>query len=432
MAVILLQSLAQPPSHGHTRLRKPRSLAHLQVSARLLRRLRSSSARALSLYASQSSSLVDPLAKNFSQVYPVPMTFTPGTYTRPATTVTAIVTEEVFVCPYQYTTTTTLLSTNVITVTATGAPPGTTPASSWAPPASSPAAPVQNVQSSSAAPAAPSPSSSGSSGGCFETNGNKWAFTFTPYTSTGQCKTADEVMADITVIAGKGFVAVRLYATDCSGLQNVGAACKANNLKLIIGVFIESSGISGAQEQVTEIAEWGQSGMWDIVILAVIGNEAIFNNYCTPEELAGFISSTKSTWQQSGYNGPCTTTEPLNILQEVAGSLCGVIDVVAANIETFFTSSVVAENAGSFVVEQLELVGQCCPGLEAYNLESGWPSSGQQNGQAVPGTEEQKAALLDILDKAGSRTCFFSYADDLWKDAGQFGVEQHFGGISVF
>lgn len=372
------------------------------------------------------------------------MTYTPGTYTRAATTVTAVVTEEVFVCPYQYTTTTTLLSTNVVTVTATGVAPGTTSTGTWAPgtwappaspPASSPAAPVQNIQPSSAAPPAPpapSSSSSAPSNGGFPTNGNKWAFTYTPYTSSGQCKTADEVMADITVIAGKGFLAVRLYATDCSGLDNVGSACKANNIKLIIGVFIESSGISGAQEQVTDIAKWGQSGMWEIVILAVIGNEAIFNNYCTAEELAGFISSTKSTWQQSGYNGPVTTTEPLNILQQVAGSLCGVIDVVAANIESFFTSTVVAEEAGTFVAEQLELVGQCCPGLEAYNLESGWPSAGQPNGQAVPGTQQQQVALLDILEKAGSKTCFFSFADDQWKEPGAFGVEQNFGCITAF
>ena len=353
------------------------------------------------------------------------MTFTPGTYTRAATTVTAIVTEEVFVCPYQYTSTTTLMSTNVITVTATGAK---APTNTGAPPASSPAAPVQNAQPSSPAPPAPSSSSNGG----FPTNGNKWAFAYTPYTSSGQCKTADEVMADIAIIAGKGFLAVRLYATDCSGLQNVGAACQANNIKMIIGVFIEASGISGAQAQVTEIAEWGQSGMWEIVILAVIGNEAIFNNYCTPEELAGFISSTKSTWQQSGYNGPCTTTEPLSILQQHAGSLCDVIDVVAANIESFFNSNVVAEQAGTFVAEQLELVGQCCPGLEAYNLESGWPSGGQPNGQAVPGPQEQQAALLDIMEKAGSRTCFFSFADDSWKDPGQFGVELFFGSIDVF
>jgi exo-beta-1,3-glucanase (GH17 family) len=372
----------------------------------------------------------DPLAKIVSQVFPVPMTFTPGTYTRAATTVTAVVTEEIFVCPFQYTTTTTLLSTNVVTVSAPGGSP------TMSPPASSPAAPVQYAWTSSVAQPAPSSSysapSNGSSGGGFATNGNKWAFTYTPYTSTGQCKTADEVMADITVIAGKGFLAVRLYATDCSGLQNVGAACQANNLKMIIGVFIESSGIQGAQDQVTDIAEWGKSGMWEIVILIVIGNEAIFNKFCTPDELAGFISSAKSTWQQSGYNGPCTTTEPLSTLQEVAGSLCGVIDVVAANIQAFFTSTVVAEEAGTFVSQQLELVGQCCPGLDAYNLESGWPSAGQPNGQACPGKDQQQKALHDILDKAGSRTCFFSFANDLWKDAGDFNVEQTFGCIDQF
>lgn len=239
-------------------------------------------------------------------------------------------------------------------------------------------------------------------------------------------------MADITIIAGKGFTTIRLYATDCSGLQNVGAACQANNLKMIIGVFIESSGISGAQPQVTEIAEWGQSGMWDLVVLAVVGNEAIFNGYCSADDLAGFISSAKSTWQQAGYTGPVTTTEPLSTLQESAGSLCGVIDVVACNIESFFTSSVVAESAGTFVAGQLELTGQCCPGLTAYNLESGWPSAGLPNGQAIPGAQQQQDAILDIMDKAGEFTVFFSYSNDPWKAPGPFDVEGNFGCIDVF
>jgi len=345
-------------------------------------------------------------------VYPVPWVFTPSVYTRPATTVTATVTEEVFVCPYEgYTSTTYITSTSVVLVSAS-------------PVATTPTAP-ENVVTSSAAPA---PYSGGKSSG-ITTNGNKWAVAYTPYTSSGQCKTADEVMADITIIAGKGFKAVRIYATDCSGLENVGAACAANGLTIIIGIFIESSGTSGAQSQVTEIIEWGSAGNWGLVEMCVIGNEAIFNNYCTAEELAEFISSCKSALTAAGYNGPCTTTEPLDILQASAGALCDVIDVVASNIEVFFNGGIAAEDAGEFVAGQLQLTGECCPGKTAYNLECGWPSAGSSNGAAVPGSAEQAAAIGSILSSCGENTVFFSFSDDAWKAPGPFGVEQFFGCI---
>jgi exo-beta-1,3-glucanase (GH17 family) len=252
---------------------------------------------------------------------------------------------------------------------------------------------------------------------------------YTPYTSSGQCKSADEVMADITIIAGKGFVAVRIYATDCSGLVNVGAACKANNIKLIIGVFIEASGISGAQSQVQEIIEWGE---WEIVEMIVIGNEAVFNGYCSASELAQFITSCKQSFQGAGYSGPCTTTEPLNILQQYASELCGCIDVVASNIQPFFNSDVSADQAGSFVKGQLDLTGQCCPGLKAYNLECGWPTNGSNNGAAVPGTSEQSTAMNGVLEECGEFTVVFSYSDDPWKGDGDFGVEPYFGLIDLF
>ncbi|KAF2093135.1 glycoside hydrolase [Rhizodiscina lignyota] len=251
---------------------------------------------------------------------------------------------------------------------------------------------------------------------------------YTPYTTTGACKTADEVNSDIAQIASIGFSSVRLYATDCSGLPNVGGACKNHGLKLIAGIFIDESGISKASEQVSDITSWGNQGNWDTIEMIVIGNEAIFNNYCTAEELAGFITSTKETLKSAGYTGPCTTTEPLGTLMANKGAICGVVDVVAANIQPFFNAAVSASDAGSFVASQLELTGEQCPGKTAYNLECGWPSNGSPNGEAVPGPEQQKEAIGGVLgSSAASHTVIFSFENDAWKGSGDYGVEPYFG-----
>jgi exo-beta-1,3-glucanase (GH17 family) len=263
-------------------------------------------------------------------------------------------------------------------------------------------------------------------------NGNQWGMTYTPYTTSGDCKTASEVDSDLQAIKGKGFTTVRLYATDCSGLINVGASAKTYGLQIIMGVYIDTSGIAGATAQLGEIATWGKQGNWGLISLLVVGNEAIFNNYCTASELAGFISLARSTWAAAGYTGPITTAEPVSSFVSSASTLCSVIDVAGANIEPFFDGSVVAANAGTFVSSQLSMVKAACPGKPAYNLECGWPTSGSPNGASIPGTSEQAAAMSDITSKVGDFTVVFSYTNDAWKAPGQFGVEQYFGCASLY
>ncbi|KAJ9668929.1 hypothetical protein H2201_000755 [Coniosporium apollinis] len=407
--------------------------------------------------------VVDPTSTSVSEtttcIYPIPTSYPPGTYTAPETTVTMTATSEVYVCPYT--------SSGMPSSSASVPPPAATspageydsdaetsgdesgdeseeedptssaPAAPYTPPVTNSAAhPTSTPEWSYVTPSAPStyapaPTSSEAPkpSGHIPTNGNQWAMTYTPYTSSGQCKSASEVMSDIASIAAKGFTTVRLYATDCSGLENIGAACAAHNLKMIIGVFIDGSGIPKAREQVNAIVAWKQ---WHLVSMVVVGNEAVFNGYCSAEQLAAFIGECRAAFTGSGCTAPITTTETLNILQANAGALCGVIDVVAANIQPFFNAGVTPESAGSFVKGQLDLVAKCCPGKDAYNLETGWPSQGGANGAAVPGHSEQKTAIESILNETGSRSVIFSFEDDAWKKPGAFGVEQYWGCSSLF
>ncbi|KAF1989710.1 glycoside hydrolase family 17 protein [Aulographum hederae CBS 113979] len=385
-------------------------------------------------------------------VYPVPETYEPGTYTAPVQVVTITETSKVYVCPFE---------TISPSSSAPPPPPSTTAEASSAPPPPPPSSYVAPSPSkvSSVAPPPPPPSSyvapppestyeapppestyeapssvapkpspsSKPKPSSAPVHGDKWAITYTPYTTDGQCKSSDEISSDVAGIAAMGFSTVRVYATDCDALENVGGACKASGLKIILGVFIGPTGIGGSQDQVTDITSWGSSGNWGMVEMIVVGNEAIFNSYCSAEELAVFITTCKGAFGGAGYNGPVTTTEPLNVLTEAASSLCGVMDVVSANIQPFFNADVTADDAGDFVASQIKLVADCCPGLEAYNLECGWPSSGSPNGAAVPGRDAQQKAIAGIIEKAGGKTVIFSFQDDSWKAPGEFGVEQHFG-----
>jgi len=255
--------------------------------------------------------------------------------------------------------------------------------------------------------------------------------TYSPYTSAGGCKDAGTVASDIALIASKGFTSIRVYSTDCSTLENVGSAARDNGLKLILGVFISSTGISGATEQVTDIVSWGQ---WDLVELIVVGNEAVFNGYVTAWELAGFVSSSAGSFKGAGYTGLVTLTEPLSVWQDTSSSsaFCSVVDVVAANLYAFFNAQTTADQAGSFIQSEIEILNAICSGKETYVMESGWPTAGNCNGLACPSPENQATALKAIQATSGANVIFFSFEDDAWKEPGPFDVEQHWGCVNVF
>lgn len=310
-------------------------------------------------------------------------------------------------------------------------------ASSSEAPSSYAASSSSEAPSSYAAPSSSSTSSSASpsatASNTITPNGDKWAFCYTPYANDGQCKTAEAVAKDVAGIKAKGFTSVRLYATDCDGPQNVGKAAAEHGLKLILGIWVDASGIgANTDKQVETLTEWGKD-QWDLVEMVVAGNEAMFYGYTNAEGLAAFVNDVRSKFRAAGFNGPVGTSEVPGSFIDNAAVLCPAVDYAGANIHPFFTETVSAEGAGDFVAEVLDNVSAACNHeKEAYNLESGWPSLGSPNGMAIPGAEDQKVAIKSIMEKAGGKTAVFSYENDSWKAPGQFGVEQHWGCADLF
>lgn len=375
-------------------------------------------------------------------------TILPGTYTAPAVT-TVVETSTVVYCPFASVSPTSSSTPSAAPVasassSATAVPvvPSVASSSTTAVPvipsvassaapssaaASSVASSVASSAVSSVASSAPSSSSTSSVTG-LGGNGNLWSLTYTPYNpSTGDCQSAEAVEADVAAIAAAGFKSLRTYSTDCDTLTNVGAAAEKHGLKLIVGVFIGSAGCTNAspdvEEQISAFKEWAR---WDLVELFSVANEAINNNYCTASELAALISHVKS--ELPGYSGPWTTTDVVSAWQksDVQSQICGVIDVVTANVHAYFTSSVAPSDAGPFVKGQLEIVEKAC-GLDGYVLETGFPTEGATIGLNVPSVANQAIAIKSILDTIGDKVVLFSMFDDKWKAAGSYGCEQSWG-----
>lgn len=325
------------------------------------------------------------------------------------------------------------------------APVSSKPAEVYTPPAPAytPApAPSKPVEYSPPAPPAPvsstaveqpKPSGGYSSGGRIVTNGQKWAITYTPYASSGQCKTQGEIVSDIQQIANMGFTTIRSYSTDCGVFEYVVPECQKHGLKVIYGIFLEGGGKGTfsdyANQQLEEIKD---NAPKDSVAMVIVGNECMFNNNCSPEDLASYIDHVRQELQGAGFptDIAITTTEPVNVWEEKGAALCDHIDVFAVQIHPYFTSSVTADMAGDFAKQQLAQASKVCPGAAAkgaYITEIGWPAGGDNNGMAVASPEAQKVAIKQIQDTVGSESCLFSFQNDGWKAPGDLGVEQFFG-----
>ncbi|RAK76363.1 putative cell wall glucanase (Scw11) [Aspergillus fijiensis CBS 313.89] len=350
--------------------------------------------------------------------YPAVSTVTPGVYSHTAEVVTVTVTDYTYTCPFSGST-----SSAAVAVTTPSAAAATTtvvPATTAVPATSSvKASTVSSAAASSSSAAATGVSATGLMG-----------MTYTPYTNDNGCKSTATMTSDIKTIAGKGFTHIRLYSTDCNTLEVIGELAEELGLKLILGIYISSTGTSGAESQVTAITEWGK---WELVSLIVAGNEAVSSGYTDASSLASFITSCKSTFAAAGYTGQITTTEPVDIWQEYGASyLCDAVDILGANIHPFFNAQTTAEEAGTFASSEFALLKTICSGLSIINLETGWPSQGNANGAAVPGASEQATAIKAIREAVGGDSVFFSYANDLWKSPGEYDVEQYWGCIDQF
>ncbi|KAL6920086.1 hypothetical protein ACHAPO_001047 [Fusarium lateritium] len=402
-------------------------------------------------------------------VYPVPTSYVPGTYTAPEQVVTVTETDFVYVCPYSQSG---VPATTQVPEAPKPQPPKETKPVYEAPKPQpettkeeKPTAPVYDLPSivpevpkpkkpvysapetpTYTEPAVEKPSEAPkpkpkpetpkkpSNPGNLKGGNDHYGITYTPYeSSTGKCKSGDQVDKDIAALKDAGFQIIRSYSTDCDTLETVAPACKKYGVEMIVGVFVKASGCSyetpEIKEQVDALAKWAQ---WDQVKLFTVGNEAIMNNFCSPDELAELISVVKE--KCSGYNGPYTIAETLNIWQreDVKGAICGVVDVTGANIHPYFNSEVTPQSAGEFVQGQLDLLSEICKGNDVINLECGWPSAGECNGSACPGKKEQAEAIKSIRKTCGDKTVFFSYEDDLWKEPGDCNCERSWGCKSSF
>lgn len=250
---------------------------------------------------------------------------------------------------------------------------------------------------------------------------------YAPYNADGGCKSATQIMQDFGVIA-KTYGFVRVYGIDCNQIPNVYAAAKTNNLKVFFGIF----SLDDLGDQIATLVQGIQKD-WSIVDTVSIGNELVNNGQASPQQILDALKSGRALLKQSGWTGPVVTVDTF-VAVLAHPELCKASDYCACNIHPFFDPNTAPGQAGVFVANQVQNIRNKLgdPSARVRVTESGWPWQGSANGQAVPGVEQQAAAISSIRAAFASNPqdmVLFSAFNDLWKkaDPPTFYAEQYWG-----
>lgn len=244
---------------------------------------------------------------------------------------------------------------------------------------------------------------------------------YTPYTSSGACKSASEVASDLASL--KDYSTIRLYGTDCDQVANVMKA-KGSNQKLFVGIY-DVSDIQGSVDTIKAAIE--AYGSWSDVTTVSVGNELVNSGQATPDQIGGYVSSARSALTSAGYSGPVVAVDTF-IAVINNPQLCQYSDYMAVNAHAYFDQNTAAQDAGPWVLQQIQRVATACGNSKTVEIvETGWPSQGQTLGVAVPSAQNQKDAIESIENTCGNDVFLYTAFNDLWKADGAYGVEKYFG-----
>lgn len=266
---------------------------------------------------------------------------------------------------------------------------------------------IQAVQSvvSSAAPASSSASSSSSpSGSC------GYGTAYSPYMANSACKDQTQVNQDVAGFASQ-YSSIRIYGTSCNQVVTVLQAAKSNGLKVILG--IES--ISNPNPEIQTIIS-AVNGDWSDIQTVVLGNEDVNDGIASVADVISALGTTRGILRAAGYTGPVvhvdTMTATLNHPE-----LADASDLAAFNIHAYFDGSTLPPEAGPFIQGQVALLRAKLSDQNKQILitETGWPTLGPANGDAIPSGPNQAAAINSIKSAFPCNVTFLSAYNDKWK-----------------
>ena len=240
---------------------------------------------------------------------------------------------------------------------------------------------------------------------------------FSPYTqgspaSDAPAGTVDNLLGIVSPYANS----IRTFGSTGSGSQTATSA-KALGLQVAAGADLETDQARN-DLQVAGVVKLASSGYAD---LAVIGEESLFFNFVSEQQLVNYINEVKRT------GVPTTTSETWG---ELIGHprVVAACDLLIANMFPYWENQDISKSI-KYLESSYNKTKAAAGGKEVI-IETGWPSAGATHGAAVANPANAAYYLKAFTTWARShkvRYFYFEAFDEPWKVAPEGEVGGHWG-----
>lgn len=204
------------------------------------------------------------------------------------------------------------------------------------------------------------------------------------------------------------------------GLEHVGRIAREFNLETAIGAWLDSNATTNAAEM-QNLINAAKDGHVD---LAIVGSEVLLRGDLTEEQLINYIEQ----FRNEVPHVPVSTGEVYGELLSHP-NVIDACDVILANYYPYW-EGIDINNAVAYLHAKHQEVVAKANGKEVIVSETGWPSDGNQIGQAIPSLENACYFFLNFTSWAqaeGFNYFYFEAFDELWKAAYEGPQGAHWG-----
>lgn len=198
----------------------------------------------------------------------------------------------------------------------------------------------------------------------------------------------------------------------CSnGLESAGLVAHELGLKAAIGAWL-SADLSSNEREIANLISVAQAGQADMLI---VGSEVLRRGDLTEEQLIGYINRVK---QAIPSEIPVATADVYSVIFSHP-ALIEATDVVLVNYYPFW-EGIAVEEALAAIHGWHQKVRAKAKDKVIIVSETGWPSCGNQVGDAVPSPENASFYFLNFVSWARANNVpyiYFEAFDESWKAA---------------
>lgn len=261
-----------------------------------------------------------------------------------------------------------------------------------------------------------------------------YGLNFSPYIAEGEDPANGlgqitlEELADRLTLLAPDTEWVRMFA--CGGdLEQAGRFAHTLGLNTAVGAWLDSEATPAGQQanraQIDCLKAQAAAGHVD---LAIVGSEALLRGDLPESQLIAYINEVKQYFLDEGIAVPVTTADVYSVLLAHPNVLAAV-DLVHANYYPYWEGKPI-EVAVAHLHRWHQQVVAASGGKEVIVSETGWPSAGNQIGEAAPSPENASAYFLNVISWARAedvKVFYFEAYDETWKAAHEGPQGAHWG-----